>query len=394
VSGLANLRYIFLLLAVVLLLSACEKEHDDVVSELEYTNPFDADNPETHGNPYNLTTEITEDGVKLQWTDIPIVDGMKVYRSAAVDGDYVEVGSSTTGIYTDTDTDPGTTYYYQLRAYSGDDTAPSSPAVHIFVPDNVPPEEPYEPPDEPDDMITGKDGARIALIPAGEFQMGDHFNEGERNELPVHTVYVDAFYMDIHEVTHAQYQKFMEATGHSAPAYWSDPDFNAPEQPVVGVSWHDAVAYAEWAGKRLPTEAEWEKAARGGLSVKRFPWGDSDPDGTQCNFADMNTDYDWSDDSVDDGYEYTAPVDSYLPNGYGLYDMAGNVWEWCADWYDSGYYANSPNDNPLGPDSGTYRVLRGESWRSNPHGLRAAHRIPGNPTLSYYNAGFRCVSQD
>jgi len=235
--------------------------------------------------------------------------------------------------------------------------------------------------------IMGQDGAPMALIPAGEFHMGDPFNEGGANERPRHTVYLDAFYIDIYEVTNAQYQKFMDAVGYAGPGYWNNSSYNAPDQPVVGVSWHDAVAYAEWAGKVLPTEAQWEKAARGGLVGKRYPWGDEAPDADGVYRASYGN-------STADGYRYAAPVGSFASNGYGLYDMAGNVWEWCADWYDGGYYADSPNDNPLGPSSGTARVLRGGSWYSNPYYLRVAHRALGPPTSTLNHVGFRCVSQD
>ena len=214
------------------------------------------------------------------------------------------------------------------------------------------------------------------------------------DEAPRHTVYLDKFHMDKYETTNALYKKFMDATGHKAPDYWNDSKYNAPDQPVLGVSWDDARAYAEWAGKQLPTEAQWEKAARGGLDGKKFPWGDSDPDGSQCNFADKNTDSSWSDKGVDDGYECTAPVGSFAPNGYGLYDMAGNVWEWCSDRYDASYYADSPKSNPTGPDSGTFRVVRGGSWYYNPRYLRVAGRLSDSPTDSLYYNGFRCVSQD
>jgi formylglycine-generating enzyme required for sulfatase activity len=123
---------------------------------------------------------------------------------------------------------------------------------------------------------------------------------------------------------------------------------------------------------------------------KRFPWGDEDPDGTQCNFADRNTNYSWSDKNVDDGYQYTAPVGSYTPNRYGLYDMAGNVWEWCADWYDRNYYSSSPRENPPGPASGKYRVLRGGSWRGDPLDMRVACRDGLDPDDFDYVVGFRC----
>jgi formylglycine-generating enzyme required for sulfatase activity len=154
---------------------------------------------------------------------------------------------------------------------------------------------------------------------------------------------------------------------------------------VVNVSWGGAAAYTQFYGKRLPTEAEWEKAARGGLVGKRFPWGDSDPDGTQSNFADK---------SVDDGYRYTAPVGSFTPNGYGLYDMAGNVGEWCSDWYGGKYYSSSPSHSPTGPSSGTRRVVRGGSWNDIPLFVRVASRMMGPPTFTNYTTGFRCASQD
>ena len=242
-------------------------------------------------------------------------------------------------------------------------------------------------------------GREMVLIPAGEFQMGS--NDGEDDEKPVHKVYLDAFYMDKYEVTNAQYRRFVQATGHSEPegrAYvdgekrsdfrpWSDSRFNGDSQPVVCVGWDDAQAYAKWAGKRLPTEAEWEKAARGGLTDEKYPRGDS------ITHDDAN----YSGTSGKDVWSETAPVGSFDPNGYGLYDMAGNVWEWCADGYYSSYYSMSPERNPTGPNTGFVRVLRGGSWYYNlyaPFYLRVAYRYFNIPSYSYYGVGFRCVSQD
>ena len=226
----------------------------------------------------------------------------------------------------------------------------------------------------------GKDGGEMILIPAGKFQMGGR--DGADNEKPVHALYIDAFYMDKYEVTNAQYKKFIDATGHKAPKYWSDPRYNAPNHPVVGINWHDAMAYAEWAGKRLPTEAEWEKAARGELSGREYPWGDK--------FTHNEANCDGT--GGKDRWEHTAPVGSFAPNGYGLYDMVGNVYVWCADWYDQNYYADSPSRNPQGPYSGTFRVLRGGGWRCQDNCLRCAKRYGYYPSETYQLIGFRCVA--
>ena len=226
----------------------------------------------------------------------------------------------------------------------------------------------------------GKDERTMVQIPAGEFQMGS--NDGYNNEKPVHTVYLNAFYIDRYEVTNAQYKKFMDAKGYKAPT-WNYSNFNAPNQPVVGVSWNDAIAYAEWADERLPTEAEWEKSARGGLVGKKYPWGD--------NLTHNDANY-WG-TSGKDKWKYASPVGSFAPNGYGLYDMAGNVWEWCADWYNESYYTNSPRQNPTGPSSGESRVARGGSWfNDDDYLLRVAYRGYLGPTLvNEGTTGFRCV---
>ena len=193
-----------------------------------------------------------------------------------------------------------------------------------------------------------------------------------RSAGPSHIVYLDSFYIDIYEVTNAQYEVFVDATGYQLPAFWSQDQLNHPDQPVVGVSWDAANTFCAWAGKRLPTEAEWEKAARGSQGLA-YPWGNTwDPD--QLRSADgishqsLDT-FDawalWHQHKFDNGSEsWPAKVGSY-PMGaspYGVMDMAGNVWEWVADWYDPHYYAESPMRNPPGPPNGLVRVLRGGAW--------------------------------
>ena len=237
-------------------------------------------------------------------------------------------------------------------------------------------------------------------------------------ETPAHTVQLDPFLIDRALVTNAQYRQFVTETGHPEPCGrhygggrwaeefrpWEDERFNKPDHPVVCVSWFDACAYAQWAGKRLPTEAEWEFAARGGDDSAYFPWGSDSPDGTQCNFADKNTRYAWSDRDVDDGYEFVSPVGNYRPNPFGLLDMAGNVWEWCMDGYDASFYAASPRENPVSEvfvecanDDfrliRSPRVLRGGSWYDGFNALRTTSRCfyHGSPESANSMFGFRCV---
>ena len=268
--------------------------------------------------------------------------------------------------------------------------------------------------------------AGMVLIPGGEFQMGSSDSKADTDEKPVHTVYVDAFYMDKYEVTNAQFKAFVDANPRwrkdSIPRAYHDGDYlnhwtgnryptGKSNHPVVYVSWYSAMVYAQWVGKRLPTEAEWEKAARGGLVEKKYPWGNVAPNGTQCNFADKNLSEhwdenwgeNWSDENADDGYFTIAPIGSYPPNSYGLYDMAGNVYEWCLDAYDAGFYRRSPLRNPLAGEMTltavmknyqtvtTFRVLRGGSWSVSAHGLRVAFRNRKTPTYTSGGSGFRCA---
>jgi iron(II)-dependent oxidoreductase len=193
---------------------------------------------------------------------------------------------------------------------------------------------------------------------------------------------LDGFYIDKYEVSNAQYEKFIQATGHKAPPLWGDQNFNLPQQPVVGVSWQAASDYCRWAKKRLPTEAEWEKAARGSTKYL-YPWGDDFTYG-QANII-----------TPGDGYQYTAPLGSY-PAGaspYGVLDMAGNVAEWCADWYTSDYYRHGPRINPAGPASGEYRVVRGGSWNDPSYRVRSSYRWRYFPHIPRSYIGLRCVWQ-
>ena len=211
----------------------------------------------------------------------------------------------------------------------------------------------------------------MALIPAGTFIMGS--TDGDADEKPVHEVAVKSFYVDVHEVTNAQYKVFADATGRPLPPFWQ-PEFDKADEPVVGVSWHDAQAYATWAGKRLPAEAEWEYAARGGKRDVMYPWGNCLDTGA-ANFKSFGI----------------LPVMSFPANGFGLYDMAGNVWEWCADWYGADFYAVSPAANPAGPVDGVLKVLRGGAWYCGPDEVRAANRFYAMPDARSFNVGFRCA---
>lgn len=232
-------------------------------------------------------------------------------------------------------------------------------------------------------IASDKDGMTLLYVPAGEFTMGS--DNGASDEKPVHQVTLDAFWIDQTEVTNAMYAECVDANQCNPPSktnsYTHSEYFGISEvdnYPVIYVSWRDALAYCSWAGRRLPTEAEWEKAARG-TNGNIYPWGNIDPKDTLLNFNS----------NVGDTTEVGAyPMGASI---YGAYDMAGNVWEWVNDWYGETYYQGSPLSNPSGPDSGQYRVLRGGSWVINNSIVRAANRGKSDPTLAQDYIGFRCA---
>lgn len=248
--------------------------------------------------------------------------------------------------------------------------------------------------------LTGKDGAPMILIPAGEFIMGTNdvgtnWHQGNPNESPQHAVLLPTYAIDQYEVTIERYAKFMEATKHDAPPLWDDEAVvTAGDRPVVGVDWADAEAYCKWAGKRLPTEAEWEKAARG-TDSRRYPWGDMQPFVDIANYnRGLWVSYPVTLVSVTSGVTGMSIRHGLKEGGkspYGLYHMAGNASEWVADWYDREYYQTSPKDNPKGPSSGEKRVIRGGSWGDPPRNIRVTARFSAPPDFRDQSIGFRCA---
>lgn len=272
----------------------------------------------------------------------------------------------------------------------------------------------------PEDEITDANNISMRFVPGGEFTMGGlaeiAFAECQKlyiggacvqdwflDEEPTHAVFLSDFYMDTYEISNAAYRECVNrgvclppvnASSETRSSYYDDPQYD--NFPVIYVDWDMANAYCEWRGARLPTEAEWEKAARG-LDERTYPWGNSF-DGANANFCDSNCLKEGANKDYDDGYADTAPVDSH-PDGvsvYGIFNLAGNVWEWASDWYGPAYYANSPSSNPAGPEFGDYasgggRVVRGGSWADFGDVLRSANRYLVRPAYYVNTLGFRCV---
>jgi formylglycine-generating enzyme required for sulfatase activity len=233
-------------------------------------------------------------------------------------------------------------------------------------------------------QILDDHGVAMILIPASSFEMGSEL--GNPDEQPVHTVQLDDFYIDQYLVPNARYQECVNAGVCVPPLdyssathenYYENPDY--ADYPVLYVTWEDAQSYCQWRDAHLPTEAEWEKAARGGLRGALYPWGNQSLTCERANFRAGSY-------CIGD----TSAVGSYAPNKYGLYDMAGNAWEWVTDWYSPKYTADFV-ENPQGPETGTYRVLRGGSWRDSAEHLRVFNRSNSKPHMRYDDTGFRCA---
>lgn len=232
--------------------------------------------------------------------------------------------------------------------------------------------------------LHGKDGAPMMLVPAGEFVMGSE--RGDEDEAPVHRVYLNAFYIDKFEVTNARFAKYVEAIQSEPP--WGFSDKETPvvhaDRPVRWVSWMDAMGYCLWVGKRLPTEAEWEKAARG-TDERVYPWGNDPPTPVHAVYG-----------LKEGGAETVSVIGNHHmgQSPYGVQDMAGNLYEWVMDWYAEDFYSsfiNSPAINPRGPGEGTAKVQRGGSYINTPYRLRSSFRTKGDPTEQDPNVGFRCA---
>jgi len=224
----------------------------------------------------------------------------------------------------------------------------------------------------------------MVSIPEGEFLMGADGTEALEDEKPQHRVWLDRFEIDLHEVTTRQYAAFLSQEKRSPPWQWESVDLAVHrDRPVIGVSWSDAEAYCRWRGRRLPTEAEWEKAARG-TDGRLYPWGNAAPTQARANFA-LGARFSYS--------QVLMPVLSYEAgvSPYGLHQMAGNVWEWVADWYEAGYYEKSPTRNPPGPETGSFRVLRGGAWSDLPKYLLTYGRFKLPPDIQNSYTGFRCA---
>jgi formylglycine-generating enzyme required for sulfatase activity len=357
----------------VLFLPLASKDYFGQSTPRSFSKLTPADGATDQATTLVLDWEESSEAVDYEYCyDITDDDACSIWVSAAVTSQM-----TLNGLENDT------TYYWQVRAINAAGMTYANGSATAYWSFTTAGDV-----DEPEGMI---------LIPAGEFQMGcdpEHNGgfECSDDELPLHTVFLDAYHIDATEVTNAQYAQCVAArscadpgsnSSHTRSSYFDNPIY--ANYPVIWVSWYNAQDYCTWAGKRLPTEAEWEKAARG-LTVRAYPWGDGDPN---CTLANS-----WNDSISTYCVGDTSEVGSY-PLGaspYGVLDMAGDVYEWVNDWYQEDYYSISPNSNPTGSETGTDKVLRGGNWYSYWYVLRVANRIHYHPGDRYYDIGFRCAS--
>ena len=338
--------------------------------------------PNQPANPFPADGSLDQSlDVTLSWTSIDpdgdVVTFDVYFEANDTTPDVLVSDDQTNASYALSQLNANTHYYWQIVAQDehGETTVG---AVWDFVTGN------YDPP--PSNMV---------LVPAGEFQMGcdqNFISSCELNELPLHVTYLDAFYIDKYEVTNLQYSACVTAgdctppssdSSYTRESYYSNSSF--AHYPVLFLNWYQATAYCTWSEKRLPTEAEWEKAARGSNDTRKFPWGNLTADCNKANFAVTgSTGY-----CVGD----TSPVGNYLSGSspYGVLDMAGNVLEWVSDWYQSDYYNISPYINPKGPNTGTTKVMRGGSWNLGVESLQVFDRVTDFPGYHGPSVGFRCA---
>jgi len=368
----------------------------------EPTNPFD---PQVNWAPTNLKYEILSGtSIELSWLDnCNLEDGFIIERKENNNWiQLAQLGANVTH-YIDDSFIITDMIYYRMYAFAEDNNSAYSNEINISL------------------LLPG-----TIFVQGGTFNMGDHYNEGGSDELPVHLVTLDDFFIGVCEITHTQYIEFLNDFGVSSNGSYNGTelidmddsdcaiDYNGSfyfggssyasftECPVIEVTWYGGAVYCNWRsqqegltecynlsdwscdfnadGYRLPTEAEWEYAARGGVN-----WTDDYRYSGCHNVSDLPN-YAWISSNSN---SQTHPVGTKLPNQLEIHDMSGNVWEWCNDWYDISYYSSSPANNPTGPPTGTYRVLRGGSWYYNDFYCRVANRVNGNPNYSYYNLGFR-----
>jgi eukaryotic-like serine/threonine-protein kinase len=232
-------------------------------------------------------------------------------------------------------------------------------------------------PTTPSPLVSEQDGVTLLYVPAGEFVMGSDDANADEDERPAHPVYLDAYWIDQTEVTNERFGRCVEAGACDPIARPREDAAELPDQPVEGATWLQAVDYCAWVGRRLPTEAEWEKAARG-TDGRLYPWGNDVPATPISNYDSL----------IDDVTEVGRYPEAASP--YGVLDMTGNVWEWTADWYGEDYYVESPRENPTGPEAGVLRVLRGGAWNNLVQVVRATNRFWAFPGRNDFD-GFRCA---